>query len=165
MIAQTLSLSLLGAACLSASAQLTSQQRLDDLRSLAALYNKHYAPYEIKQQLFNVDMLDLRPWIAKSAAARNDIEFYGVLREYAASLQDGHASFEIPSAFTATLSFGVDFYDGRPLIDFIIRQRLPADRFPFETGDELISVNAVEADLCLPQFLEKAERLGLELGI
>src|SRR5262249_15482615 len=50
-------------------------------------------------------------------------------------------SLRLSSDFLAQLGFGVDIYDGVFLIDTINRTTLPADRFPFAIGDELMSID------------------------
>ncbi len=126
--------------------QLTPQQRLDDFRSIVGIYNKQYAPYGFKLGLFGYDMLDVGSWTQRIETSRTDLEYYAILREYLASLQDGHAGYNIPSTFVASLPFTLDVYDDRPLIDSINRARLPAAEFPFQIGDELVAVDGQTAE-------------------
>src|SRR5262249_24332361 len=89
--------------------------------------------------------------------------FYEICLEYVASLNDGHSRFSIAGmTWSANLGFDVDNYDagncqacsasqaclascaiGKMLIDKIDRNRLPSDQFPFQIGDELVSVDGV----------------------
>jgi hypothetical protein len=122
-------------------ASLTAEQRLDDFRALAALYAKNYAPYEWKRDAIGFDLYDLRPWLARVAAAADDLEFYDICIDYVSSLRDGHVNFLLPASFIATLGFSVDIYESKVLVDAISRSRLPAAQFPFQIGDELVSVD------------------------
>jgi hypothetical protein len=139
-----------------APAQLTTGQKRDDFVHLAGVYAKQYAPYEWKRELFGFDALRIGAWLERAARTRNDLEFYDLCVEYVASLRDTHAVYSLPSNFSATLNFTVDIYDGRVLIDSINRTRLrPAD-YPFETGDELVSVDGTPVALLLDEFAKYA---------
>src|SRR6478609_11718793 len=92
-----------------ASAQLTPDQKMSDFLNLAGLYAKNYAPYEWKRDVFQFDMLNLRPWLDQVAASRDDLDFYDVCVRYVAALRSGgHDCFLLPSTFSASLSFTVD---------------------------------------------------------
>jgi hypothetical protein len=133
---------------------LTTEQKLFDFEALASLYAKRYAHTDWKKTLFSVDPLDLTPWLDAIRASRNDTEYLDVLVKYVASFNDAHSSYRVLTDFYADLGFRVDLYfdTGRQnysvLIDSISRTVLPLDRYPFETGDELLSVDGVKvADL------------------
>jgi C-terminal processing protease CtpA/Prc len=128
-----------------AFAQLSTDQRVQDFRSLASLFVKQYAPYEWKRDMMGADLYQLGPWISRVQQAKDDIEFYEIMKQYVASLQDAHSTYLVPSTFEAYLGFDVDIYDGKVLIDFVDRFSLPARQFPFAEGDELVSVDGVNA--------------------
>jgi len=128
-----------------AAQNLTPQQKEADFRYLASLFQMQYAPLDWKKQLFGFDALNVRPWLDRAAATKTDIEFYELCVEYIYNLQDTHVSFSLPSDFLAQLGFGVDIYDGAPLIESINRVLLPANRYPFGIGDRLISVDGEDA--------------------
>ncbi|MDZ4802413.1 MAG: S41 family peptidase [Bryobacteraceae bacterium] len=137
----------------SVSAQnLTPQQKEVDFRHIYGLFTTYYAPMDWKKQLLNVDGLDIKPWLAKVAAATTDLEFYDVCAEYAGSFQDTHVNFQIPSVFLAQLGFGVDLYDDKPLIESINRTLLPQRDFPFVIGDEVVSVDGESAESLIAKF-------------
>lgn len=123
-----------------------AEQRKDDLRQLASLYAKNYGPYEWKQQLLGFDNLNLQPWIDKALAAKTDMEYLDVLVEYVAAMDDGHVSIRFPFVFDARLGFVTDIYDGKVLVDSIDRFQLPAALYPFEAGDELVSLDGLTAE-------------------
>ena len=142
------SLALLLALAPLAQAQLTTDQKLFDMQSLGAIYAKRYGPADWKKAAFNFDIFQLQPWLDRAAATTNDLDFYEVLVEYVAGLNDSHDAYILPSTFAASLSFTTDIYDGKVLIDFINRTRLPLAQFPFVIGDEVVSVDGLtSADL------------------
>jgi hypothetical protein len=128
-------------AAAAALAQMTPDQRRADFEQLAAFVNRAYAPLEWKRALFGFDALDARPWLERAAAARDDLDYYEICAEYVASLRDLHAGFSIPSDFVAAAPLVAGLYDGKPLIESVSRSALPLSRYPFEPGDELISVD------------------------
>ena len=125
----------------SLSAQLTHQQKLNDFKSLVALYNKQYSPYEWKKQATGFDLLELQPWLQQVNASHDDLEFYDICVRYVASLQDSHDEFILPSGYEVYLPITADIYDGRVLIDYIDRNALDPQTYPFAIGDELLSVD------------------------
>src|SRR5689334_3007572 len=123
-------------------AQLTPDQKTSDFLNLAGLYAKNYAPYEWKRDVFHFDLLNVKPWLDQVAASKDDLDFYDICVRYVAALKSGgHDLLILPTSFRATLGFTVDLYDGVTLIDSISRTRLPEDAFPFQIGDELVSVD------------------------
>jgi hypothetical protein len=125
------------------SAQTSPDQRRVDFEQLAAAVAKSYAPYAWKIQAFQYDALQLKPWLDRVAKTTDDLSYYELCMEYVASLQDLHSGFFIRSGFAAEIPIYVDLYDGKALIEYVDRAALPASRFPFETGDEVVSVDGV----------------------
>ena len=136
----------------SAFGQLTPDQRVSDFLHLAGIYAKQYGPYEWKRETQNFDLLNTGPWVERVRNAPNDLEFYEAIVEYVASLNDAHAAYQIPSTFQARLNFAVDLYDGKALVDFINRARLPASEFPFQIGYELVSIDGVPVETLITQL-------------
>src|SRR5215204_5601995 len=135
-----------------ASAQLTADQKIHDFQNIAAIYAKRYAPYEWKKELYGFDLFDLDPWLDRVAQSSDDLEFFEIALEYVASLNDTHSSFAMPSTFIADLSFTVDIYDGKVLIDSINRTRLPLLQYPFQIGDRLISMDGRPVEDLMAEF-------------
>ena len=133
-------------------AQLTTDQRVADFQNLTALYAKRYAPYQWKMQAFNFDLYQIGPWLARVKQAKDDLEFFEICAEYVASLNDTHSSFSTPSRFAADTGIFVDLYDGKPLIDGINRSVLPQRDYPFEIGDEVVSVDGKSAEELIAGF-------------
>jgi hypothetical protein len=87
------------------------------------------------------------------AASKTDLEFYDLMSEYVASLNDAHSGYTLPSSYTASLNFYVDLYDGKALVDYINRTRLPASEFGFVTGYELVSIDGVAAQSLIDKYM------------
>ena len=131
------------AAGVPAAAQTTAEQRRVDFEQLAGAVAKTYAPYAWKIEAFGYDALQLKPWLERVAQAKDDLEYYEICMEYVASLRDLHSGYFLKSDFTAELPIYVDLYDGKALVEYIDRGSLPETRFPFEVGDEVVSVDGV----------------------
>jgi len=136
----------------SAFAQLTVDQKIADFQQLVGLYVKNYGPYEWKRDALGFDLFKTAPWIDRIKATKDDLDFYEVMVEYVASLNDAHDTYTLPSSFRASLGFSTDVYDGIVLVDSITRTRLPAANFPFQIGDELVSVDGRTAAQLLEDF-------------
>ena len=142
--------------CLTSSlgfSQLTTEQKLVDFGATAGLFAKGYGPLDYKKSYGNFDVLDTAPWAAKVRATKNDIEFFEVMGSYLNGLDDAHSAYFMSSTFVANLNFGVDIYEGKLLVDFINRTRLPVGEFPFAMGYELVSIDGVDATRLLEQNL------------
>ncbi len=122
-------------------AQLSPAQKQQDFLNLAGLFNKQYGPYEWKKQLFGVDLLDVRPWLSKVAASKDDIEFLELCQDYTSSLRDGHVFFSIPASFNVQVPISVDVYDGKVLVEAISRVTFPLATAPILRGDEIVSLD------------------------
>ncbi|MCX6603573.1 MAG: hypothetical protein NTV52_08265, partial [Acidobacteria bacterium] len=133
-------------------AALTREQKLLDFNVLAQTYAANYGPYHWKLQTIKFDLMDLKPWLAKVEATKNDIEFMEVLVDYTSSLDDAHVSLSFPSNFRASLGLTVDLFDGKPLIDSINRTTLPVARFAAQIDDELVSIDGIPAATAIEQL-------------
>jgi hypothetical protein len=140
-------------------AALTKEQKIFDFTVLAQTFATNYGPYHWKVRALKFDAMDLKPWLAKVEATKDDLEFLDVLMDYVASLQDGHASLSFYATFRATLGFSTDLYDGKVLIDSISRTQQPLSRFPAVIGDELVSMDGVPAAQLLDR-LAKYQMVG-----
>jgi hypothetical protein len=137
-------------------AQLTPEQKTTDFLAMVASFDRNYGPYQWKIQAFGYDMLKLEPWLAQVNAAHTDLEFYDVCVRYVASLHDYHSHFTIPGDYEAWLPFTVDIYDGKVLIDAIDRRFLDPQTYPFQIGDELVSLDGRGVDDWIQSLLPYA---------
>jgi hypothetical protein len=120
---------------------MTPEQRLFDFQAVASLYAKRYGPANWKLQSIGVNIFELKPWADRVRAAQSDIEYFEIMSRFVASFRDGHTGYSIPSRFLADLGIYVDIYDGKVLIEQIVRSRLPVSTYPFAVGDELVSMD------------------------
>ena len=116
-----------------AFAQMTSEQRVFEFQNLAAMLAKRYAPAEWKRQVSGFDVHNVQPWIERVRGATDDLSFHEIAAEFVANLDDGHTSYRAPGAFSASLGFAVDVYDGAVLIEQIDRTILPEASYPFRS--------------------------------
>ncbi|MBI5280165.1 MAG: hypothetical protein HY858_00680 [Candidatus Solibacter usitatus] len=126
-------------------AQISPSQRRVDFEQLAASVAKAYAPYQWKIDTFSYDALQLEPWLTRVAAAPDDLAYFELCMEYIASLRDLHSGFFLHSDFLAWAPVDADIYDGKAVIDNITRSLLPESLYPFQVGDELVSVDGQPA--------------------
>ncbi len=131
---------------LPAFAELTAEQKAHDFQSMAALYSKRYGPYEWKKWAYGFDALDIAVWVDRARKSTTDIEFFEICAEYVARLKDTHSSFSAPINFVANLGIVVDIYDGKLLIESINRQLLPSTAYPFQIGDELVTLDGKDME-------------------
>ncbi|HYO82985.1 MAG TPA: S41 family peptidase [Bryobacteraceae bacterium] len=131
---------------------LTLEQKQSDFRHVVNVVNNWYAPLDWKKQVFGVDGLDLKSWQERIARTKTDLEYYELLVEYTASLQDSHTRYSLPSDFVARLGLTLDVFEGKVLIESINRTLLPMREFPFAVGDEVLAVDGVPVEEVLARF-------------
>lgn len=125
---------------------MTVEQRLFDFEHVASQYAKFYAPYEWKKELLGFDLYNVAPWLDRVRNAQSDLEYYEIAAEYVASLKDTHSAYYLPSNFVASIGIRVDIFDGKFLIEAVNRAQFPAARYPFTTGDEIVSIDGKTPD-------------------
>lgn len=123
-----------------AAAQMTPEQRVTDFQIVAALYAKRYGPANWKQEAFGVNIFDVKPWMERIRGAKDDLEYFQICSEFVAQLRDGHSYYLVRSNFIADLGIFTDVYDDKVLVESINRTLYPANRFPFQVGDEVVSI-------------------------
>jgi hypothetical protein len=136
----------------SAWAQMTTEQRLLDFQHLAGVFAQQYGPYEFKRDVLGVDLFKIQPWVDRIRAAKTDIEYYDIQAEYVASLRDTHSTATNRSTFQAGVAIDADIYDGKVLIDFIDRSALSAAEYPFQIGDEVVSLDGRPVEYWLTEL-------------
>lgn len=137
-------------------AQMTPGEKASDFTQLAATYAMNYGPLQWKRDALNFDLLNIGDWLAQAMQTKDDLDFYELCVSYVASLNDAHDVFILPADFFATLGFSVDLYDGKAIIEQINRRQLRAFDFPFQIGDELVSVDGVAAQDLIQSFTKYA---------
>ncbi|MBT3182115.1 MAG: protease-like activity factor CPAF [Deltaproteobacteria bacterium] len=142
----------------SANALFTRDQRISDAQTLIALFEHRYAPLQWKEDLLGISFDDLISGLIAEAYKENltDLEFYAAMAKFSGGVKDTHNWFIIPSNYRADLGFTCDYVEGRVLIAGINRVKLPKDLFPYERGDELISMNGTTVHAIIDELSEYA---------
>ena len=107
----------------------------------------------VSANALGVDLFDVAPWLAQVQATKDDLDFYEVMQQYVANLNDAHDGYRLPLSFQTSLNFTVDIYDGKSLVDSINRTRLPAAEFGFTNGYELVSIDGQDSQKQLDGLL------------
>lgn len=129
---------------------LTTEQKLADFHYLVSVINAGYGPleYKVTNKILSVDALNTR-FEKEVASTKTNSEFYYKMVEYVAAYRDGHFSLRLPNIRTASLPVLTDLIDGKVLITKINRDKIKEDRFPFNVGDEIVSVDGQEINAYL----------------
>ena len=141
-----------------ALAQLSVEQRAFDFQVLASLYAKRYAPASWKRETLKVDIFNIGPWLTRVRAAKDDVEYLELCKEYVASFDDAHTTFIAPGTLEADSGLFTDIYDGKVTVDAVNRTILPRARYAIDPGDEVISLDGKPVEQVLAEItkIEKA---------
>src|SRR5215813_1171945 len=101
----TLTAILFAVSIASRAQNLTLDQKNADFKYLASLFSTYYAPLDWKKQLFNVDALNIQPWLDRVAQTKTDLDFYEICVSYVAGLIDTKNQFPLPSTSVAWSGF------------------------------------------------------------
>lgn len=126
-----------------ALADLTREQRRADFTQLASVFWRHYGPYEWKKTILNFDLADLRPWMARVDAAKNDLEYLEICKQYTASFKDGHVDLTYPTTFVTQAPVNVDIYDGKATVESVGAAAVLAG---LRAGDEILMFDGKPVD-------------------
>lgn len=121
---------------------LTTEEKLADFHYFTSVINSGYGPLEYKalNKVVLYPQLNAR-FEQEIAATTTNNDFYYKLLEYVATYRDGHFNISVPTTKTATIAVVTDLIDGKVLITKIGRDKLTEDKFPFNVGDEVVSVD------------------------
>lgn len=132
-----------------AFADLSREQRRADFTQLASVFWRHYGPYEWKKDKLNFDLADLRPWLARIDAAKNDLEYLEICKQYTAALKDGHVDLYYPTTFVTQAPVNVDIYDGKPTVEALGVAAIVAG---LRAGDEILAFDGKPVDEVISSF-------------
>ncbi|MBI2092079.1 MAG: protease-like activity factor CPAF [Deltaproteobacteria bacterium] len=122
--------------------QLADEEKLSDFYQLVNQIKNGYGPKEYKKEKLGLDVDVLADeYVQKIKNAKNNGEFYSLIIKFVAEFQDGHFSAWMPTTYIAYLPFSVSLIQDKALIEKVDRKELPKDIFPFDRGDELVSMN------------------------
>ncbi len=136
---------------------LSYDERLADFAQLVSIVEKNYAPLRWKQQTVRLDWeTHKEEYRARVRQARNDREFYQLLAKFLSGLEDAHITILVPSTYQASLGFLCDYIEGKVLIEKINRKQLPETLFPFNKGDQIISIGKKPVDELMQEIRESS---------
>jgi hypothetical protein len=136
-------------------AQLSPRQKADDFLAIVAAYDRLYAPLSLVSQETGFNPLDARPWVERAKATASGAEFYQLCRRYLARFGNTQDTLNLTPGplFGATLGFTINYYDNTLLIDSIDRDAIPETQYPFQIGDQLLSVDHRSIDQWLDALI------------
>ncbi len=121
---------------------LTLDQKLSDFQQLNQTVESGYGPYQYKNEALGYNLLQLKAkYEERIRETRGNRDFYYLLKQYIAEFHDGHFRAELPTTHTKSLPITTEWVNGQILIDTVDRTVLPVEKFPFERGDEIVTVN------------------------
>jgi len=135
-----------------ALAQLTPDQRAIDFQTIVGYYARNYAPAPWKAQSLGFNLFNTGSWLTRVRAAKDDLEYLGIVLEFTGSFRDTHTSVTVPSTLYVRLGFTTDLYDDKVVVDSISRASLPEATYPFGVGDEVVSVDGKSVAELIVEF-------------
>ena len=156
---------ILFAMCLSAFGfELSTEQKLQDLEQLVNIVKTQYGPLKYKEEKLGIYLESLEETYKKKiAATTSNKDFYYEIIKFVAEFKDGHFGAWIPTKLKGEVPFIVDLINGKILIDTIDRAKLSESAFPFEKGDEVVSINGQDIQRFLDEHMKYRGR-GADLS-
>ena len=115
---------------------------MGSLYTMRAVYRAEYAPADWKKAYSGYD-LDVEFAKAMAAVSANPnltlTQAHRILKNFIYSMKDYHTSISFISTEAASLPLIIKGTDSRFFIVYIDRAKLPANSFPFEIGDEVVT--------------------------
>lgn len=111
--------------------------------SMADVYDSMYAPALWKKE-FASWSLQLQVLKAKEQILAKEIshsDYHKIVNQFILSMKDYHVSVQFFATESSSLPFMIRGAEGRYFFVYIDRDTLPESEFPFELGDELLSLN------------------------
>lgn len=113
-----------------------------ELKNFFETIRNHYAPLELKRHTIGYDYESAKSKaFAAAGAMKSSSDYYGILAEFLNELNDAHVSVTLPSSLVYTLPIQMSAVEGKIIVNYIDRNKLPAARCPVKVGDELVRMN------------------------
>jgi len=120
--------------------QIRADQRIEDFDQLVSWIRNDYGPMEFKRTVLGVDFESItKKYRDAVTSGGSDEDFRYLLARYVGEFRDAHCTLRYPTKTVANLGFIADLVSDSVVIDIIDRSLLPADEFPFERGDVILS--------------------------
>lgn len=117
--------------------------------AMASVYDSMYAPALWKKEFSNWTLSAEVDKAKARVLAKENItisEYHKIVSDLILSMKDFHVSVRFHATEKASLPFMVRGTEGRYFIVYIDREKLSKEAFPFEVGDELLTMNDKKAD-------------------
>lgn len=132
------------------------QKMIEEIGYIGSIYREHYAPKKWKESHLGWNLeAEVKEAQAKIQAATSMYESQLALVDFLNSTSDYHVFFSFYSTGRSVLPFQVKTVEGKTIIVFINREKLPETTFPFTVGDELVAMDGV----AVSETLKGLERL------
>lgn len=122
---------------------------ITNLYAMKAVYGAQYAPAAWKKQYAGYDLeAELKKGIA-AAQSKSDLTIQDsreILADFVNAMKDYHVSIQFNSTESASLPLRVKGAEGRLFLVEIDRTKLSNSTFPFQVGDELVSIDGKNAN-------------------
>jgi hypothetical protein len=131
--------------CQSAFArELSPSQKASDFNELVGYIQSGYGPLEYKKAEFGIDVETLRDrYMPIMRNSGSNAEFYYAMVRFVAEFNDSHFGVNLPTDLQTYLGFTTDLVQGQLVVDEVDRTLLTLEKFPFQKGDEVVSLNGV----------------------
>ncbi|MBS1971246.1 MAG: protease-like activity factor CPAF [Bdellovibrionales bacterium] len=137
---------------LDANQKVRLKQEIDYIGSL---YGSVYAPKAWKESHLGWNLpAEIATAQTKLAMAQNMHEARAAVAGLIKSTKDYHVSFSFYSTEKATLPFQVKTVEGKTLIVYIDRDKLSETAFPFEVGDEVLTLEQTPVAQVLKELIQ-----------
>lgn len=126
-----------------------------ELAFIGSLFETAYAPKAWKESHLGWNLqVELSLAQAQLAAAVNMTEARRAVADFISSTADYHVGYGFYLTETASLPFQVKTVEGKSLIVYIDRTKLSETAFPFQVGDELLTMDQVPVGQTLSQLMK-----------
>ncbi len=119
---------------------LTPQEKRAELDNLGILIRSQYGPYDYKIETSGINLDSLLAHYYSLSEQSSNLEFFYLVNRFVAEFKDSHFNSVLNSNHVSTLGFIADRIESKALIDEIDRRILPETIFPFQKGDEIVSM-------------------------
>ncbi len=136
------------------AAPLTVEEKTLDFQQLTGRIKSAYGPLVYKKDSLGIDIDLLQAnYLRQIQESKTNQDFYYLINKFVAEFHDSHFAAMLPTDKRSVLPFFVEYIQGKVFIDEVIPELMPADKFPFQKGDELISMNGVLTEDLLKELM------------
>lgn len=115
---------------------------LTELRNFFETVRNHYGPLELKRETIGYDYEAARSKaFAEAGTMKSSSDFYAIVAGFLNGLNDAHVSITLPTSLTYTLPIQMSYVEGKFIVNYIDRNKLPKEKCGVQVGDELVRMN------------------------